>query len=190
MTDDPSLVARFRAGTDERAFIDFIEAQRPWLDPVLRSWSGGAEDFYDLRQEVIAALYKSLGAWRGEATPKTFVWRIARNLAISRIRAEARRRKREQRDAERRVAEDNSRAAGENPAARYEEAQEAARVRLALSRLNGDDRSLLTLREIEGLSFAQIAAIHGGTEEALRVRAFRARKKFERAYKEAEHERY
>lgn len=181
---------RYRDAGDREAFIRFMESQRPWLDCALRAWTcGGREDFRDLRQDVVEELFVALRRWRGAAHPSTFVWRVARNVAVSRIRRDAGRRRRERLDGCRRRAEWECRERDQDPAAEHEGREEERLVRRALSLLRAEDRTLLALRETAELSFARIAELLGVSEKTLRVRAFRARKRFERAYREAENER-
>lgn len=176
---------------DQEAFVAFVETQRPWLDPTLRAWACGDEEaFRDLRQEVVAALYTALRTWRGDASAGTFAWKVARNVAASRVRAERRRRERERREFLRSEAEQELWREGTDPAASFAKRTEAEIVRRALSRLSPEDRAVLTLREIEGFSFSRIAALRGGTELSVRVRAFRARRKFAAAYQEVQNERW
>jgi RNA polymerase sigma-70 factor (ECF subfamily) len=55
---------------------------------------------------------------------------------------------------------------------------------LLLGRISDEDRVLLTLKEIEGLSLKELGEIYEVNENALKVRLFRARQRALRAYEE------
>ena len=63
-------------------------------------------------------------------------------------------------------------------------ADDHSRIRSALSMLSRKDRELLWLREVEGLSYGEIAGRTGAAAGAVRVACHRARKRLERAYQE------
>jgi RNA polymerase sigma-70 factor (ECF subfamily) len=173
--------------TEQAEFLDLIEEQRPWLDPALYAWSGGdLPAFEDLRQDVLEALYLALPRFRGESSPKTFIWRIARNIAAGRVRKEARRRKREKTAFLLDTASVEKKEMDADPSSGMIRKQEEETARKALRFLKPDDRALLVLRSTRDLSFAEIAEILGISEGAARVRANRARARFAMNFKEIE----
>lgn len=173
--------------TEQDSFLDVIEGHRPWLDPALYAWSGGdIFAFEDLRQEVYAALYSALPRFRGDSSHKTFIWRIARNIAISRIRKETRRRKRERTAFLLDAAIAEKREIEADPSYEAIRKQEEETARKALRTLKPEDRALLVFRSAKDFSFAEIAEILGISEGAARVRANRARDRFALAFKEIE----
>ena len=173
--------------TEPTSFPDFIEEHRSWLDPALYAWSGGdIFAFEDLRQEVIEALYIALPRFRGDSSPKTFIWRIARNIAASRIRKEIRQRNREKTAFLLDAATTEKRERDADPSYEIIRKQEEETARKALRILKPEDRALLVFRSANEFSFAKIAEILGISEGAARVRANRARDRFALAFKEIE----
>lgn len=59
-------------------------------------------------------------------------------------------------------------------------------VRSLLAEVSEEDRILLTLKEIEGLSLKELQQIYGASENALKVRLFRARRRVLRAYRRSQ----
>src|SRR5690606_24646160 len=130
---------------------------------IARAFATGA-DQHDLMQELLLALWRAAPAFRGEAAPSTFIFRVAHNRALTWRRSEARRRQRH-RDYERLHVEEGG---GEEPA--------LERLYAAIRQLEGLDRSLVLL-SLEGQSYAEIAALHGLSETNVGARLTRARKK-------------
>jgi RNA polymerase sigma-70 factor (ECF subfamily) len=121
-------------------------------------------DRQDLLQELLLALWRAAPAFRGESAETTFIYRVAHNRALTWRRGENQRRKR-QSDYERLHVEE---AATEDPLLN--------RLYEAIRQLPPLDRSLLLL-SLEDQSYAEIAAIHGLSENNVGVRLTRARVK-------------
>lgn len=128
-------------------------------------------DREDLYQEVCIALWRALPRFRGEASLRTFVSRIARNRAITYAVLRRRRLTREVR------LDDDAAAPTElEPAiaASIDAERRAGRLHAALDRLPVDARRILRWR-LAGWSDRQVATALGITENNAAVRLFRAR---------------
>ncbi|MBC7767947.1 MAG: sigma-70 family RNA polymerase sigma factor [Phycisphaerales bacterium] len=136
------------------------------LRRIARAFAPGA-DQHDLTQELMLAVWRAAPAFRGEAAPSTFIFRVAHNRALTWRRTEARRRHRHS-EYERLRAEE---ATHEDPL--------VERLYAAIRQLEALDRSLILL-SLEGQSYAQIAAIHGLSESNVGARLTRAREKLTR----------
>jgi len=192
--DEEALVQRFKEQDDEASFIRFVESQRFWLDPVALSWAfGDPEEAADLRQEVVIALYSALRRFDGRSSLRTFVWRIARNVFASMARKSSRRRSKEARAFTLDAATVEFRQRAADPSFEFERRGEDESLTRALKaafvRLNEEDRALLSLRFGSSSSIAELAALLGIRDGALRTRLSRARRRLERQYKEARSER-
>ena len=129
-------------------------------------------DREDLVQEIAAAIWKSLPAFRGESSERTWVYRIAHNIAIrrsSQLRARASR--------EAAVGESFDRATVDASAEDRLLLEEKWRALLeAIRELPLADRQIVTLN-LEGLSAAEIEEVTGVTAGAVATRLTRIRRK-------------
>ena len=126
----------------------------------------------DLLQQTFLRAHKSRVSYRGEASPKAWLFAIAARVRID----ELRRRMRSPTMVEEQL--DELEAAGAGPPLPEANPAERAELREALAaafeRLPESQRVVLHLHRFEGLSFAEIGAILKTSEGAVRVRAFRA----------------
>jgi RNA polymerase sigma-70 factor (ECF subfamily) len=122
----------------------------------------------DITQEALLKAWKALPSFRGEASLRNWILRIAHNTAISMLR----RRRPETREPwnlpEPRAGRDASDSALDGMLMDQFEA--------ALARLPASTRSIVVLREVEGRSYEEIATIVGLPLSTVRTRLFRARK--------------
>src|SRR5689334_1399337 len=119
------------------------------------------EDALDIVQETFAKAYQSLDRFKGDASFYTWVYRIAYNLCVDHQR----------RDAKQPHVPLESEEGGDGPvrlpdAPRFDQTFERARdaeigqrVRAAISELTPDHRAVILLREVEGLSYAEISQV-------------------------------
>ncbi len=139
------------------------------------------EDAEDATQEVFLKLWRSLATWRDEASVKTYVMRIARNTVIDAIRH----RNSHPTDSLTAVDGDGEEtqldiadtSSTSNPAADYARREQIEEVRRAIDKLPPDHREIIILRDINGLSYAEIAESTGLDPGTVKSRLSRAREK-------------
>ena len=184
MLVDPETIVRAQAGDDE-AFTEIIRLYRKRiLGTVYRTISRG-DDVEDVGQEVFVRLYDSLRQLRKPQVFEPWLYRLTINACYDYLR----RRRREinvrmaDLSEEQVIAVD---AALSKKKALEESEKEGARelLRTMLDRVSRDDRILLTLKEIQGLTLKELSEIYGVNTNALKVRLFRARKRALKAYTE------
>ncbi len=145
-------------------FEDWMREHLSVLHRISRAFATGA-DQHDLLQELMLAVWRAAPAFRAESKASTFIFRVAHNRALTWRRHQA---VRTRRDAE------AIRAALEAPPAVEDVLLE--RLYAAIRQIEGVDRSLILL-SLEGLSYAEIAAVHGLSETNVGARLTRARAK-------------
>lgn len=145
------------------------------------------EDAEDATQEVFLKLWRSLSTWRDEASVKTYIMRIARNTVIDMIR---RRNSHptdsltvEDDDNEERQLDIADTDTTSNPAADYARREQIEAVRRAIDELPPDHREIIILRDINGLSYAEIAEATGLDPGTVKSRLSRAREKLKEIIK-------
>lgn len=155
--------------TLEQRFGQLLQANHAPLTRLAASYARNASDRDDLLQEIAIALWRALPAFRGESSERTFLFRIAHNRCITHL-------------SKRRytVSLDDSEIELEDPEPSSEaivaEEQERSRFLQAVRSLPVIHREVLVLF-LEGLDYAEIAAVVGISESNVGVRLNRARHK-------------
>jgi RNA polymerase sigma-70 factor (ECF subfamily) len=139
------------------------------------------EDALEVAQDAFVRAYRSIGSFRGEAEFSTWLHRIVTNLAKNRIRY--RRRRRDEWKVSLDADPDESGAVfvreqadpAEDPAALVAARDFHERVREALGELPDSMREVLCMRDVDGLSYAEIADALQCELGTVKSRIFRAR---------------
>lgn len=156
-------------------FEHFIrEHERPVLNYLWRV-TGEEQTAYDLTQEVFLRVWQRFETIRAYESPRAWLFRVASNLAFTYLK-----RRKLSAAALSRNFEDTGDAAASDPANRLAEREV---VRGALLALPPRRRAALVLREVYGLSAAEIGATLGQSAPAVRMELHRAREQFRRQYR-------
>lgn len=161
-------------------FESWLAQHAAILHHVANGFAEGA-DRQDLLQELLLALWQAVPAFRGGAQPATFIYRVAHNAALTWRRSARNYRQRVDRFATLDMPF-TTHVAG---TPRDQEALE--HVYAAIRRLPPLDRSLILLH-LEGLSYGEIAALHGLTETNVGARLTRSKQKLTTMLEEISHE--
>ena len=131
------------------------------------------EEAEDISQEVFLRAVRAVGNFRGEATIKTWLHQIAHNLCLTRLAAA--KRDRDNRSELIWVSDLTS----DNPSAETSAASRDLRkaLELAVGELEPVFREALLLREVENLSYEEIAKVIGASVNTVKTRIHRARTK-------------
>ena len=165
--DNSEQLRRFDAWTSEHAAI---------LARTARGFARGA-DREDLLQELLLAVWKAIPAYRGGSSVATFLYRVAHNAALTWNRARKSRLDRDERVAVTlRPLSEVAPAGTDEPDSPDREADPALLESLytAIHGLHPVDRSLMLL-SLDGMSYADMATIHGMSVANVGVRLTRAR---------------
>ena len=137
----------------------------------------------DVVQETMIKAWRSLDGFRGDAALRTWVLRIAHNTAIDALR-----RRRDRTVAPEDLPEGPPGSSGaDDPADRADGRSDLATLREALAQLDHLSRSIVVLREIEGLSYAEIAETLDTSVALVKTRLLRARRTLQSAVRPPEH---
>ncbi|MEQ1602434.1 MAG: RNA polymerase sigma factor RpoE [Methylophilaceae bacterium] len=174
---DQELVERAQRG-DKRAFGMLVEKYQRKLGRLLSRMMRDQTEIEDVVQESFIKAYRALPNFRGESAFYTWLYRIGINTAKNYLVSMGRRPKLtaeiEVEDAEN--FEDNHETyTADTPETELMSKQIAQNVTDTLASLPADLRTAITLREIEGLSYEEIATIMGCPIGTVRSRIFRAR---------------
>jgi RNA polymerase sigma-70 factor, ECF subfamily len=190
------FIARLRA-RDERAFNELVTGyQQPIFGLVLRLLGGRREEARDVTQEVFVQVFKSIDQFRGDAAVSTWVYRIAVNLSKNRVRSLQRRPTDGASEFEETggggvpldaPASSPTSARFSRPDHLVEGYQAEVIVRECISNLEPDFREVLVLRDVEELSYDEIADVTGLAMGTVRSRLHRARTMLKAAVEEALH---
>src|SRR4051795_6268927 len=85
LTADQALLARLKAG-DERALADLSDAYSSKIYQLAFRYLRNKEDAEEITQDVLFKVYRSIGAFRGDAALSSWIYRITFNAAMSRLR--------------------------------------------------------------------------------------------------------
>lgn len=176
---DAELVERARRG-DMRAFEMLVVKYQRRIERLIGRMVRDTELVQDIAQETFIRAYRALPQFRGESAFYTWLYRIAVNSAKKAL-ADLKRdplvlegaRQNEEGEETSRV--ENELSDGETPEALLASKEIAAAVNAAIGALSEELRQAITLREIEGLSYEEIADVMDCPIGTVRSRIFRAR---------------
>jgi RNA polymerase sigma-70 factor (ECF subfamily) len=178
---DQALVERVKLG-DQRAFEMLVVKYQRRIERLIGRMVRDVDLVPDIAQETFIRAYRALPQFRGESQFYTWLYRIAVNTAkkalmdLKRdplVTESARLGSRDEDEEPSRV--ENEQSDGETPEAVLASKQVAAAVNLAIADLSEELRQAITLREIEGLSYEEIADLMNCPIGTVRSRIFRAR---------------
>jgi RNA polymerase sigma-70 factor, ECF subfamily len=177
--DESALLARLRAG-DDSAYEELLRTYSPRLLAVARRIVGGDEEARDVIQDAFLNAFRSLPNFHGDARLSTWLHRIVVNSALMKLRT--RKRKPEESIepllpaflADGHYAEKFS-AWGEQADAALSRVETQELVRQRIDELPESFRTVLVLRDIEGLDTEETARVLETTPNAVKIRLHRAR---------------
>jgi RNA polymerase sigma-70 factor, ECF subfamily len=155
---EAALVQRCAAG-DEDASAELVAEHQRTVLQLAANLLGDREEALDLSQEVFLRVFRTIHRFRGHSSLRTWIYRIVVNQARNRHRFWRRRHRDEQVSLDQHVAAhgDILRGGGPTPDRVLAQKELAERLQRALERLPFEQRTAIVLREVDGLSYEEIA---------------------------------
>ncbi len=181
--EDRELIERAQRG-DQAAFRALVERHQRRAFTIAVGLVRDENDARELVQEAFIRVYRGLGTFQGGSSFFTWLYRIVMNLAIDLMRKPGRRDVELQ---ENRVVEEDadfplvSRIDGADPMDVIRRREIAARIQGALDALPDIHRGVILMREVEGMSYEEMAQAMGVSKGTIMSRLFHARQKLQRA---------
>jgi RNA polymerase sigma-70 factor (ECF subfamily) len=138
---------------------------------------GNHDEALDLSQEVFLRVFRTIHRFRGQSSLRTWIYRIAVNQARNHHRFWRRRHRDDQVSLDQHIATHGEFHSGREstPDRMFAQKELASRIQQALDELPFDQRTAIILREIDGLSYEEIAFSLGVAVGTVKSRLTRAR---------------
>ena len=178
--EDALLIEAFQRG-DKKAFDELVIRHKDRIFNLCYRFLGDYEEANDSAQEAFVKAYGSLNSFRLESTFSTWLYRIAVNVCKNKLGSSAYKAKRKMVSLDNPGTPSNEIPPMEipngapSPLARMEEKEKMTLVQRALDNLTADFKMVVTLRDVEGLSYEDIAEITGLNLGTVKSRIARAR---------------
>jgi RNA polymerase sigma-70 factor (ECF subfamily) len=176
------LLVRRLQQRDERAFQEVVRLYQHKVFNLVLRMIGNREEAEDLAQEVFVTVFKSIDTFRGESKFSTWLYRIAANHCKNRLKYLGRRSYKataaldEQAERELQAAQPSAMTPHIDGPEKVLEGRQLERlVQEGISLLDEEHRMLIVFRDVEDLSYQEIAQITGLPEGTVKSRLHRAR---------------
>ncbi len=181
---DQELVNQAQAG-DTRAFEMLVTRYQQKIANIISRYVRDRDEVLDVTQEVFIKVYKALPRFRGDSAFYTWIYRIAINTAKNHLVARSRRIQNSEVEPEEaeRYASALEMQNFDTPEAEYARQEIETAVTRAVDDLPDDLRSAIVMREVDGMSYEEIANAMACPIGTVRSRIFRARDAIDKALK-------
>lgn len=177
--EQEAAIVRKVLGGDANAFETLVLEYEKNVYNIALRMTGNSEDAADMTQEAFIKAYNSLQSFRGDSKFSVWLYRIVSNVCLDFLRSKNRRptvslsvEDDDGEDAQLDVADES-----QSPEHLLDRKLTRESVRRGLDSLPPDYRQILLLREIQGLSYDEIAQALGLEVGTVKSRIFRARKR-------------
>jgi RNA polymerase sigma-70 factor (ECF subfamily) len=175
---EAEFVARLQANEDA-AYDELVRTYNAPVFHVAYRMLGDSGDAADAVQEIFIKVFRNIRGFRGDSSLKTWIFRIAFSEILNRLRWWKRRFRSStvslDDDRKGTAAPIHLRSSSPSPHHVLESKERDQAIQQALTKLSGEHRSIVILRDIEGFSYNEIAAILGVSCGTVKSRLARAR---------------
>lgn len=161
---DEELMLEYQQGQEEVIEVLFLRYQKPIFNFAIRFLDNRA-DAEDVTAEIFLHLIQSKNQFQPKAKFSTWLYTVARNACISRIR------KRKPEVTEWEIPDSKT------PADEMQRKEIAFHIKKAVRRLPADQKEAFVLREFQNLTYQEISSVTGHSLENVKVLIFRARER-------------
>jgi RNA polymerase sigma-70 factor (ECF subfamily) len=176
--EESRFILRLKANEDA-AYDELVRVYNTSLFHVAYRMLGDSAEASDVVQDIFLKVFRNIDGFKGEASLKTWIFRIAFSEILNRLRWW----KRRYRYATLSLDDDhNGNGNGlhlsdsqPTPQQALESKEQETAIQQALGKLSGDHRSIIVLRDIEGFSYGEIADVLGISIGTVKSRLARAR---------------
>jgi len=182
---DQALVERAVQG-DQKAFRSLVERYQRKVYSIAFGVVKNPDTALDVTQDAFVKVHKNLANFKGESSFYTWIYRIVLNLCIDRKRREARQAEVDYDDG---ISHGESFTDGptlattgfDNPAQAAHRKELVEHMDHALSTLSDEHREILMMREVDGMSYEELAELLDIPKGTVMSRLFHARKNFQKS---------
>ena len=174
--EESAVILKVQQG-DANAFEALVTAYQKQVYNLALRTVGNPEDAADLSQEAFLRAYRSIASFRGDSKFSVWLYRLTTNICIDFLRSKGRKptvsltmENDDEETQELDVADDRF-----DPEENFQRAELQRAVQRGLNSLPEEFRTILILRELEGMSYAEIGEILHLEEGTVKSRLFRAR---------------
>lgn len=164
---------------DEEAFAELVNAYQHRVFTVIYRIVGDREEAEDVAQEVFVAVFKYIDSFRGESKFSTWLYRIASNRALNRVKYLKRRSYKKHQGFEDTSDATLHASATSTPVGRPDAHalgnELHAIINAGLAELSEEHRAVVVLRDVEDMSYTEIAEALEIAEGTVKSRLYRAR---------------
>lgn len=172
--DQNIQTVRDAANGDRKAFDLLVSQYSERIFRLAIRMLGSREEAEDVRQETFITVYQKLKKLVDSKAFEAWIYRVAARICFSRMRKRSRGRE---------VPLDPESVAVEgNPEQRLIALENAERAQKALNKMRPDQKLMIVLKYVEGLSHEELSLIIGCSAEASRTKLLRARKAYRKIY--------
>lgn len=176
--DEERLIERLRQ-RDEGAFNELVRLHQAAVFRQLLRVIGDPAEAEDLAQEVFVTVFKAIETFRGDSRLATWIHRIAQNHARNRLKYHGRHKRRGdaplEETTEEAVAVPETGSRLPRPDHQVEAHQAELQIRLAITQLDPEQRTLIVLRDLENMTYEEIQEQTGLPSGTVKSRLHRAR---------------
>lgn len=178
--EDSEFVARCRQG-DTEAFSQLVRRHQKKMLNIAFRMIGDYDEACDAVQEAFLSAFRSIGKFQEKSLFSTWLYSIVLNHSKSRLRQRASRSRREVRSSddpfqnEKGNVWNGHQAQEESVLERIEKRELESKIQEGINSLDEEQKEVLVLRDIQGLSYEEIVLTLGLPQGTVRSRLFRAR---------------
>jgi RNA polymerase sigma-70 factor (ECF subfamily) len=176
--EDRELIANCRAG-DIEAFSTIVSRYQDRVFNLAYRLLGNFEEARDVSQTAFIRAFESLGSFRGSSAFYTWLYRIVVNAALDARKARSRRIETGMEELDELAGDCPGNPAGtgsaDDPVGSLIRAEEHERITRAIAALDDEHRTVVVLRDVQGLDYREIAQVTGLAKGTVKSRLHRAR---------------